>query len=265
MSVIDDRTTRVDVRIASYSVGELDACIGDMDGLIRSSVPPPGLAPLDLYDANRRHQAMQDKLWPNLTELTSVRARIRERLHRYLVETEAAIMFGQTAASAFERTRRYVDGELASLAPDVLVQFQAVYERSDKGDAEALSHALTSCRRIISAVADLLYPATGETVTGPDGKKREMTGKKYRNRLWQYVTEHANHEASRKLTLASVEDLGRRLDVLDDLASKGVHVDVTAAEADQCILQTYLLVCDLLRLREPPAATVTADPTGATN
>jgi hypothetical protein len=206
---------------------------------------------LDLYDSNKRHEYIQDTLGPTLTEFRKVRSRIRERLHRFLVESEASIVFGQTAATAFERTRRYVDGELASIAPDVLAQFQAAYERSDKGDPEALSQALLSCRRIVKAIADVLYPATGETVKGADGKSREMTDDKYRNRLWQYVGEHASH-SSRDLVLATVDELGRRLDLLDYRASRGVHATVDAADADQCILQTYLLISDLLHLRTPP-------------
>ena len=170
-------------------------------------------------------------------------------MHRFLVEVESAILFGETALNAFERTRRFVDGELATIAPAVLAQFQSAYERADKGDPEALTHALTSCRRILLALADTLYPATGETVAGADGRPREMTAERYKNRIWQFVYEHSPHEDSRKLVLATVEEIGRRLDALNDLASKGVHAEVTSAEADQCVLQVYLLAGDLLRLR----------------
>jgi hypothetical protein len=251
MAHIESKTKQLEDRVAAYSVGELDAQIDELDRHIRGSLPPQGLAALDLYDSNKRHEYIQDTLGPTLTEFRKVRSRIRERLHRFLVESEASIVFGQTAATAFERTRRYVDGELASIAPDVLAQFQAAYERSDKGDPEALSQALLSCRRIVKAIADVLYPATGETVKGADGKSREMTDDKYRNRLWQYVGEHASH-SSRDLVLATVDELGRRLDLLDYRASRGVHATVDAADADQCILQTYLLISDLLHLRTPP-------------
>ena len=251
MAHIESKTKQLEDRVAAYSVGELDAQIDELDRHIRGSLPPQGLAALDLYDSNKRHEYIQDTLGPTLTEFRKVRSRIRERLHRFLVESEASIVFGQTAATAFERTRRYVDGELASIAPDVLAQFQAAYERSDKGDPEALSQALLSCRRIVKAIADVLYPATGETVKGADGKSREMTDDKYRNRLWQYVGEHASH-TSRDLVLATVDELGRRLDLLDYRASRGVHATVDAADADQCILQTYLLISDLLHLRTPP-------------
>lgn len=53
-----------------------------------------------------------------------------------------------------------------------------------------------------------------------------------------------------------MEELGRRLDAINDLSSKGVHADVTIEEADQCVLQTYLLVGGLARATDgqEPAA-----------
>jgi hypothetical protein len=185
-----------------------------------------------------------------MTELKKVRLRVRERIHRFLVETEAGIFFGQTAATAFERTRRYVDTELAAIAPEVLGEFKAAYERAGTSSVPALAQALLSCRRVIITLADLLYPATGKTITGLDGKQRKMTVEKYLNRLWQYVSDNVESETERGLILATVEELGRRLDHANELSNKGLHDKVAEWEADQCILQTYLLVNDLLRVRK---------------
>lgn len=251
--VTDPTTHRTAMKTAQYSAGELDAHIEEVERVLATSAPPVGLAAEDLYDVNQRHLAIQGNVGPLLGDLKKVRVRIRQRLHRFLVETEAAIAFGQTAANAFERVRRYVDGELSVIGPNVLDEFRAAYERADTGTPAALSQALLSCRRVIQAVADLLYPATGITVTGRDGKAREMTQPAYRNRLWQYISEHVQSETKRALLLNSADELGRRLDDIDGLANKGVHADVTSADADQCILQTYVLVGDLLRLRTPPA------------
>ncbi len=83
-----------------------------------------------------------------------------------------------------------------------------------------------------------------------------MTQAAYRNRLWQYIAERVESETTRDLILATLHELGRRLDHIDSLANKGLHATVSADEADQCILQTYLLVGDLLRLRTTPPSVV---------
>lgn len=49
---------------------------------------------------------------------------------------------------------------------------------------------------------------------------------------------------------ADRQDVDARLKALNELASKGVHADVTTYEVDTCVVQTYLLVADELRVRE---------------
>jgi hypothetical protein len=52
----------------------------------------------------------------------------------------------------------------------------------------------------------------------------------------------------------SITDTGNRVDALYDLASKGVHDEVSVEEVDQAVIQTYLLVGDLLRLAQETGA-----------
>jgi len=246
---VDFKTGKLETGVTAFSVAELEGQIAAMEAYNRDSAPPAGLAPVDLYEANRTYQLMRINSEQTIREFTRVLSRIRSRLHRFLVETESALAFEHTASSTFERTRRYVDGQLGTIAPEALAQFQAAYERSDAGSPEALSHALTSCRRILKSLADVLYPADGALIKGADGKSREMTDDKYRNRLWQYVSERQASSTTRLLVQATLEEVGRRVDLLNELASKGVHDQVTLEEVDQCVLQTYLLAGELLRLR----------------
>ncbi|MGA2514048.1 MAG: hypothetical protein ABSG37_10570 [Candidatus Limnocylindrales bacterium] len=238
-----------DDQVSALTVGELEMRIEEMQGSIAHGAPPAGLHSLDLYYANESYQKMRIRNEMSISELRKILVRVRERLHRFLVETETAIVFGQTAANAFERTRRFVDGELSAIAPEILAEFRSAYERAEAGSPAAYSQALLSCRRVLLAVADLLYPPTGETVKGHDGVERWMTKEAYRNRLWQYIGEHESSKKTRKFVLDSIETLGQRLDDLDGLANRGVHDHVTAQDADRTIVQTYLLVGDLLRMR----------------
>ncbi len=53
---------------------------------------------------------------------------------------------------------------------------------------------------------------------------------------------------------AALKDVYVRLRALNNLASKGVHGNVTTYEVDTCVVQTYLVVADLLRIRERAAS-----------
>ena len=73
----------------------------------------------------------------------------------------------------------------------------------------------------------------------------------YRARLRKYIIDDAQQENARKLLLAQVDQLGEIIAQLDGLASKGVHAEVSEFELNQCVLQTYLTVGDILHLSDP--------------
>ena len=53
-----------------------------------------------------------------------------------------------------------------------------------------------------------------------------------------------------KLLLATLQDFGSRIDTVYSLTNKGVHADVAQAEVDTCVMQTYLLAGEILRIFE---------------
>lgn len=150
----------------------------------------------------------------------------------------------------FEKYRRYVDKRLRVIAPDVLEKFISVYKRMNDEDPESKSQALLSCRRILKSVADSVYPATNKPIIGVDGKERILSDEKYVARLWQFVADKIEGKTVGKLLLARIEDLGNRIDKLYDLASKGIHADVSQDEVNQCVIQTYLIIGDIMHLAE---------------
>src|SRR5262249_52760910 len=121
-------------------------------------------------------------------------------------------------------------------------------------DPESDSQALTSCRRILKSLADALYPSRDEPVTGVDGKLHQVTDDAYVNRLWQFVAERVKGHAAGDLLLSEVTALGNRVENIYDLSSKGVHADPSHAEAVQCVLQTYLVIGDILRVADNDSA-----------
>lgn len=85
-----------------------------------------------------------------------------------------------------------------------------------------------------------------------------MTENKFISRLVQFAASRATGSASRDVLTAQIKALGERLDALNDLGSKGVHAQVSAAEVDQCLIQTYLAVGDLFRLADADSGALAA-------
>lgn len=250
---ISERSLTMGEGVMATSVAEAEAMsIGLRDQAARLQ-PTPGL---DGFAARAEAQEIAQsraKLLTAATENDSMLARIRTRVTDYLSQTEHQIAFGQVNSDAWERNRSFVDAQLAAVAPGALEKFEAAYRRQAEDNSEARTHALTSCRRVLKSLADLLYPATDTEIVGSDGNARAMTDDKFVNRLIQYVIDAAPGASSGVIT-ADIEDFGRRLSALNELASKGVHAQVTQTEVDVCLIRTYLIAGDLLRLRAGSSA-----------
>lgn len=196
----------------------------------------------------------QATLLPRIQQQTEILERIRQDVHSYLVLVEANLHTGKPSSSVFERGLQYVRTALVEHAPAALDKFTAAESRLAAGTPEDLSQALTSTRRMIKDIADALYPATGETIIGDDKVGRVMDDDAYRNRLTQFAKEKLGKHLQGKVMGDALSSYGKRITNLDSMASKGVHGEVTTAEAEQCVIWSFMLAADLLRIADGTAA-----------
>jgi hypothetical protein len=112
-------------------------------------------------------------------------------------------------------------------------------------DLEDSALLLTEVRRAMKAAADYFYPPVAETVTCADGKGRDLGDHQYLNRLHEVVATRLADSSSRSLLAAELEHLAVFFRRLNDLASKGVHAAVTAAEAKQGLVGLYFFLFNL--------------------
>ncbi len=136
---------------------------------------------------------------------------------------------------------------LADLAPQLRDILYSAFQRLELlQTCEDLAEASLSCRRILKALADVVYPPRKELVQG-----RRVTDQEYRNRLWAHISDCLSGRG-KELLLSDVEDIGARLDKLDALATKGLHDKVSLSEARRLTLGVIILLYDILTLRPPP-------------
>jgi AbiTii len=168
--------------------------------------------------------------------LSAVRAHIQNFAPRTYYEK----LFSHQAESIFEKYQSEVDALLAATAQTAFTRLPQAFERLIAGDKEAISHALTTCRRVIDSFADAVYPPmAGHALIGQH--HTEVGEKHVRNRLRAYIFDRIG-QGSR------YERLNKSLGSLYDRVSAGVHADVGIGEARALVLHTYLLLGELLSL-----------------
>lgn len=187
----------------------------------------------------------------DIRQYASIRSKVLALLHTFVSRVYHERVFSGLAESIFEHYKTKVDSLLASRCGDALQKVPAVYDRLAAGDSdqEAVRHALTTCRTIIVAFADAIYPPSNTPVQ-VDGKTIEVGQEQYLNRIETYIRERITSESRRTRLRQSFRNLNERV-------ATGVHGDVTPQEARALFLETYLLLGEVLTLAEPPPAPAT--------
>jgi hypothetical protein len=111
---------------------------------------------------------------------------VRGMTHNFCTQVIGQFQFSQESKSIFDSFAQAIDQRLGQLAEEAFRKLPDAFERLDTGSPEAISHALTSCRRIIDSIADSVFPAQGTPVM-IGNESISVAADKPRNRILAYV------------------------------------------------------------------------------
>jgi hypothetical protein len=187
--------------------------------------------------------ARLQELTTSITTLNSIRSRVLMGIHSFATETYYQLAFSGIAESIFQQHRTIIDTLLREKASDVLEMIPAINDRLVSGDLEAISQAMNSCRRIIKAFADAVYPPKDEMIL-VDGQQYQIGSDKVLNRITLYLRDNLSSETRR-------ERLNKTIRLIHDRSSAGSHSDITLDEARSLFLQTYIILGEILQATKP--------------
>ncbi|MHC9088458.1 AbiTii domain-containing protein [Tenacibaculum sp. IMCC1] len=176
-----------------------------------------------------------------ISKLGGVKSRVISYLHDFATSVYYEKTFDSLAESIFDKYKEDIDLLIAENSGDVIEQIPSVINRLADGDAESISHALTTCRRIIDSFADYIYPASDETIE-IGGNTLSLKKDKVQNRINAFI--HSNCDSSSRK-----KKLRQNLSNLYERVSVGVHSDVDEKEARSLFFNTYLLLGEILSLK----------------
>jgi hypothetical protein len=194
-------------------------------------------------------------------------ARTRHLAFALLCSWERRLDYSSINESIFSRYQGRVDALLAEGVPELLQQFNAVYRRlqeaadsaPERDVTEELSQAITTCRRILKAVVDYVFPARA----GLSADGLVLDDSKHRNRLSVFLKETVRSDSSRALIDAIVAGLYERFSAIDKMTNKAVHANVAIEIANLCALNTYIVSGEIVSLHTL-SSEQQSDPTPAT-
>ena len=166
---------------------------------------------------------------------------IRSKAYSITSKLYNEVKFSDTVGNCFDVLKTEVDDRLLDLNPEIAEQMMLAFKAVSSSNKEEWSHALTSCRRLLEGLADVLFPVSDSKVKG-----RTLGQGQYVNRLWAFMDKSIQSDSNKELAKAHVDLLGSWMEKTNKFTNKGVHSSVTQIEATKTVFHTYLVIADIL-------------------
>ena len=174
-------------------------------------------------------------------------AQSRSFIYSYVKNTYYSLKFSNVTESVWMRMKHRIDAYISDVIPDETRKLAAIYDSLNDDNPEKWATALTSCRRMLKALADKLFPSSISPITR-NGKVVKVGEEQYVNRLICYIEDNTTRETLDKITNSNLKYIGERLDNIFNEACKGTHASVDKEEAERCFMHVYMLVGDILEI-----------------
>ena len=176
----------------------------------------------------------------NISTVRGVVSKVMAALHEFVSATYYELAFRGLAESIFDAHRKQVDALLAASAGEALQKIPTIAERLAGGDSEAVSNAMTTCRRVLAAFADAVQPPTAEKL-GHGDQALDAGPEHYLNRLHYVIKQRSKSQAREHRLRQTLVNLNARFNA-------GTHAEVTPEEAHALFVNLYIFLGEVLSL-----------------
>lgn len=237
---------REDRTVLALGVGELQADLINLEKSIADLTLPSGMGEFDTAAFTDRYLEKKSELRLRIKSTQTILERIRTRCMVYASRIEKQLSIQIDSAGFFSKVQNMVNNYFAVRSEPIYQKLQKVSELIESNDKEDCSLLLTSVRRAIKAVADHFYSPLADEVLCKDGIKRLMGEEQYLNRLQEFCANLFPSTVSGDLLCAEFDYIAIFVRRINDVASKGVHSDVTSEEAKQGVLGFYFFLYNII-------------------
>ena len=174
----------------------------------------------------------------------------RAFLYEYVLSRHMELRVSSPAESIFSEYRQRVDDLMGQFIPQELVKIDSISDNLNSKNAEDWANAAHTCRRLLQALADNIYPARKDEKrgTGKSAKTIKLGEGNYINRLVCYCEEQNSSGIFNGLLGSHLSFIGNRLDAIFPGTQKGSHEDVDLDEARRIVILTYICAGDILKV-----------------
>lgn len=171
-------------------------------------------------------------------------------LDRSLIRPLAAIHIEPPRDEIVADLQERASAWLETFCPKAISRMSAAHDALLRGDEESMSHAVSSCRRALTALADVVEPPAPGTRSDHTGQERRVGRDEYKNRLLLHLEKRVTSKSGRKMSSRELDLLVHWLDALVDRLGKGVHDDSHYEDAAHIYYTTWGVIAEVVRFSD---------------
>lgn len=234
--------------VLGTAAGELEAEIARWQGSLNDFIVPPGLSAYDAAAFADAAAAHKGATRARIAGLHTIKSRLKARCLNYAIALQRQLDAQQKQEGFLQSVQNEVHNYFKGRADDVVQKLLKASQLGSSKDGEDCALLLTEVRRAMKAAADHFWPVVSEgPVRCADGNERKLGNEQYLNRLQEFIRVNLRNSRSRELVETELDHLEAFFRRLNDLASKGVHDEVTWVEARQGLVGLYFFLSNLIR------------------
>ena len=232
--------------VLAMGVGNLCREIEQMERSIDDLRLPEGMAEFDIAAFTDRDAPLKGQMRMKIRACHEVLERIRMRCAYYATRLEAQLAAEAATTDVVGRVQQDVHNFYAERCEPVFHSLRKAASLIGSNDTEDHALLLTSIRRAVKAAADFHYPAHAAPVVCSDGEIRILGDEQYLNRWQEFCARDFQPSASAGLLRAEADYMIAIVRRLNEVASKGVHSQVSSLEARQGLLGVYMFLSNVV-------------------
>ena len=179
--------------------------------------------------------------------LKKVISAILDKCLFFLNDVITELQYGGTVELLMEEIRKSTDEKLANIDINLRNETQSLYLNlvsSNPADWNKVAH---SCRKILTLLADQVFPAKNETYQMKDGRQIKVANPQYINRLCAFLDQKVKSD-ERRFLISELEYFESYLRQIVDYAQMGEHKpSIEKFHADMIAIHTYLISSEILK------------------
>ena len=226
------------------SLATLEAYVTSQQSAL-GQMSTPNLSGEWVNTAMRQYLGTQNAIVNTITENSAIVSRVRAVLHDFISRAYFELAFSESQATLFEAARVEIDAHITPLSTSALEKVDSISDRLNSGDTEAISQAMSTCRRLIDSISDSLYPPRDEPIE-LNGNEIKVGPQNHLNRINAFIATKVTSKGRRDRLRRSIADIYNRV-------STGVHAEVSVDEARYLFLHTYVALGEIVMLPDGPA------------